>query len=154
MPARLLENSCLVNLPAKLWTARNLKVQRVLTCRLLTLWLLSNPSSHVNLGKQARKAATELGTPRATGSSVTGQRVTRIAPELRFLAFPRGFLDLSGLDSMLKCECIANLSVTEGSCSRSSSIHSRAADLCAQGVFLRQGNTRAVERPAGSRPLS
>lgn len=110
MPGRVLEKSCLVNLPGKRWTARNLEVQRVLTCRLLSAWFLSNPNSHLNLGKQARKATKELGTPRATGSSVMGQRVTWIAPELCFLAFPfpRGFLDLSGLDSILKSECVEN----------------------------------------------
>ena len=110
MPASQLEKSCLVNLPAKWWKARNLEVQRVLTCRLLSAWLLSNPNSHANLRKQARKATKELGTPRTTESSAMGQRVIWIAPESWLLAFPfpRGFLDPSGLDCILKSECIAN----------------------------------------------
>lgn len=61
MAARLLEKSCLVSLPAKWWTDRNLEVQKELICRLLSGWLLSNPVSHTNLGKQTRKATVEQG---------------------------------------------------------------------------------------------
>ena len=45
-------------------------------------------------------------------------------------------------------------SVANGSCSGAGLIGSRAADLGAKGVFLRQGNVRAAERPAGSWQLS
>lgn len=45
-------------------------------------------------------------------------------------------------------------SVAEGSCSRAGPICSGAADLGAQGGFLRQANARTAERPARSQKLS